>query len=143
MLVCAFPEPPCSLLSHPGLPGQRLPPRVPGGAGTPAATGARPRAARCAWDRRLPRGVQLLPAPNPPGQHHTCPGKVLQLPTLPSRQHLIPAHKGQGRSSAGSIRHSGGTARHPRLASEGPAVMPDKLQTAAPLLVRDGAQSLC
>lgn len=67
MLVCAFPEPPCSLLSHPGLPGQRLPPRVPGGAGTPAATGARPRAARCAWDRRLLRGVQLLPAPIPQG----------------------------------------------------------------------------
>lgn len=49
----------------------------------------------------------------------------------------------RGRSSAGSIRHPAGIVTHPRLASEGPAVMPDKLQATALALVSDGAQAPC
>lgn len=147
-LVSAFSVPPCCLLSHPRLLEHHLPACVPDGAGTHRGRGClisgseMTPAQGCAWNTSLPREEPLLLHPiHPSGQHRISEGKASQLLTLPGRQHLIPTHKDRGRSSAGSIRHPAGIASHPRLAAERPAVIPDKLQTTAPVLWEMGHSS--
>lgn len=144
-----FPPASLLLLSHPGLLGQRLPPRDPGGAGTHhghrcLASGTEVIPAQgSAWDPSLPRGEQLLLHPHPQGStHHACPAKVCSSPPSSAEgSSLQPTGTGKG-----ALLAAPGTRRHcqaPGLAAGAPAVMPDQLPSTAPLPEGDGAQSPC